>query len=757
MDCVKAHGRLAAALLGVLALGPVGCGGGGSSPDLGIMDNGLADVGVMDDMAVDLGVGDSSMPVDATQPLDGGNTPERGVLEVLTGETATGFTDGVGLLARMNGIAGAEISPDGSTLYVADTFNSLIRRIDIATGAVTTIVGAPGQAAVADGVGLEARVSSPRGTGMAPDGSAFYFADSNTIRRVALPSLETTVLAGVPGMSGYVDGTGDEARFAFLVHDIEVSADGGTLYLADRSNRVIRALDLTTLAVTTVAGVQHTGPTLHADGVGDVVRLSGLGGMARVGDALYFADTFNNCIRRFDLTSGEVSTVAGDPTQQGNQDGVGSAATFDIPQQLSSDGTYLYVMGFNGVIRRVRLSDYTVDTILGDALDVRPLDGVGADVRLGVSFGPSPIDAVNGVLYFNDRDANSFRAVSLATLSTTTLAGASDPTGDRDGTFAQARFSGPADVVCEADGRRCYVSDAGNHTVRLLDRTTGQVSTLAGAPGDADIDDGAFADARFASPQGLALDEANSRLFVADQANHTVRVLDLEAETVSTLAGEPELSGDADGVGAAARFSSPVGLALNGAADVLYVADAGNSAIRRIVLSTASVELVAGEPGTSGDADGTFAEARFRSPRSLLFGADGTTLYVADRSAHVVRVLDLNASTVSTLVGVGGESGVADGTLDEARLSGPSDLALSPDGALLVAELQNGIVRRIVLSGTTETWLGNPATRGNIPSGAAVPLSEATLYFPTALTVVGNDLLLLAEDAVLEARPDGTW
>ena len=504
----------------------------------------------MADAAIDSGVDAGEPPEpDASVPM------ERGTLAVLAGQTSTGYSDGTGAAARFNGAAGAALSADGASLYVADTFNSLIRRVDVATGAVTTLAGQVQQAAVVDGTGREARFDSPRALAITPAGDALFVADSGTIRRVALPSLEVTTVAGIWTMTGYVDGVGDEARFGFLVHDFAFSADGRTLYLADRSNRVLRALDTVSYEVTTVAGAPYTPsfPPQHADGTGADARMT-LGGVTRVGDVFYFADTFNNCLRRFDPATGAVTTVAGDPTMEGNMDGVAGAATFETPQQLTGDADALYVTGFNGVLRRVRLSDFGVETLLGSTSDVRSVDGVGADVRFGVSFGPSPLGA--GVLYFNDRDANSFRPVDLSTLEVTTLVGPTQPVGARDGSFAESRFHGPADLACAPDGVLCFVSDEWNHTIRVLDREAGTVATLAGAAGEPGSDDGAFADARFAGPTGLALDPEADVLYVADSANHTVRRLDLSARTVTTLAGAAELSGAADGGASVARAST---------------------------------------------------------------------------------------------------------------------------------------------------------------------------------------------------------
>ena len=210
-------------------------------------------------------------------------TPARDTVELIAGSTATGFADGVGAAARFSGPSGAVLSADGATMYVADTFNALLRTIDVATGATRTVAGRLQVQSVVDGVGAAARFQSPRAMAITNDGATLYVADGPTVRRVDTRSWSVTTIAGTAGMSGYVDGAGATVRLGFLLHSFALSDDERTLYIADRSNRVLRALDVSAAPMTgevrTVAGTRYTGADVHADGVGAAARFSGLGAM----------------------------------------------------------------------------------------------------------------------------------------------------------------------------------------------------------------------------------------------------------------------------------------------------------------------------------------------------------------------------------------------------------------------------------------------------------------------------------------------
>ena len=159
------------------------------------------------------------------------------------------------------------------------------------------------------------------------------------------------------------------------------------------------------------------------------------------------------------------------------------------------------------------------------------------------------------------------------------------------------------------------------------------VTTLAGSAGEASTNDGVGSAARFYFPAGMAVDGAMN-LYVADQANYTIRKI-TPAGLVTTLAGSPGNYGSADGTGTAARFGifgvygtgGPYGVAVDSAGNV-YVADTSNNTIRKVT-PAGSVTTLAGSPGQYGSVDGFGGAARFAYPSGVAVDKAGN-LYVAD-------------------------------------------------------------------------------------------------------------------------------
>jgi hypothetical protein len=163
------------------------------------------------------------------------------------------------------------------------------------------------------------------------------------------------------------------------------------------------------------------------------------------------------------------------------------------------------------------------------------------------------------------------------------------------------------------------------------------------------------------------------------------------------------------------------------------------------------VETLVGDE--SAVADGPAAEATVEYPAGLVWDAARERLFFVEEDASVVRVLDLRAGEVRTVAGRARETGPADGALLDARFLMPSGAAYSRgEDALYVTDGGNGSVRRIDLgAGVVTTWLGDPSLQGN--SAGAAPFESATLFMPHDPMIAGGALGLLAEGALLLARP----
>jgi hypothetical protein len=248
-----------------------------------------------------------------------------------------------------------------------------------------------------------------------------------------------------------------------------------------------------------------------------------------------------------------------------------------------------------------------------------------------------------------------------------------------DGTMEEARFNHPSGLALLANGSG-YISDSGDHVIRFVDGDGGTVSTFAGNT-NSGSNDGTGTAARFAGPEGLALDIAGN-LFVADTLNSTIRKI-TPAGGVTTFAGTAGQIGNVNGTGAAARFELPCALCFDPAGN-LYVADRGNHTIRKITQSGV-VTTLAGKAGQSGHKDGSGASALFHTPRGIVYDPVLKALFVTDSANVVIRKITLAGAT-TTYAGSPGASGIADGLFANARFIDPRGITTLGDGTLIVTD-----------------------------------------------------------------------
>jgi hypothetical protein len=163
---------------------------------------------------------------------------------------------------------------------------------------------------------------------------------------------------------------------------------------------------------------------------------------------------------------------------------------------------------------------------------------------------------------------------------------------------------------------------------------------------------------------------------------------------VTTIAGSAGASGYADATGSAALFHGPQGLVFDSSGN-LFVADTNNNAIRKLIISTRAVTTVAGGAVGAGSADGPVAQAQFHFPSGIGIDTAGS-LYVADTDNHLLRRI-APSGAVSTLAGLAGSSGNADGTGSAARFNFPTGLAVSSAGDVYLADTGNKTIRLCVV------------------------------------------------------------
>lgn len=348
---------------------------------------------------------------------------------------------------------------------------------------------------------------------------------------------------------------------------------------------------------------------------------------------LYIADTANHVLRLVDLVTGAIPTLVGTVGQCGSSGDYGPAAAAQLCQPhsvaLDSQNRRLYISdSANHAIRRL---DLTLGTIPEDRIHV-------ADNGNYVNSGT--IITVVGQIGIRGRSGDG-------------------------GPPNKALLNFPAGVALDQVAQKLYVADSENHVVRLVDLRLGVISTIAGVLGmpGGHGDGGPAVSARMRFPMGVAFDppspspapspspsppevlpsSASYRqgLYVADSGNHIVRRVELSSGVISTIAGMlgvPGTAGDGardGGPATAARLRHPGNLALDAAAQQLYVAGSANPAVRRVDLATGAIFAAVARPGL-------YASSGDGGPVGLALDQVSRKLYMAEAYNHVVRYVDLS-------------------------------------------------------------------------------------------------------------------
>jgi sugar lactone lactonase YvrE len=280
-----------------------------------------------------------------------------------------------------------------------------------------------------------------------------------------------------------------------------------------------------------------------------------------------------------------------------------------------------------------------------------------------------------GNLYVSDSFNSTIRKITLAGV-VTTIAG-NGAIGYTDGAAVTAQFYSPQGIVIDGQGN-IYVADLGNNVIRKI-TAAGVVSTFAGN-GTAGYVDGAANVAQFKGPHGLAID-GQGNIYVADRGNNLIRKI-TSAGVVSTLAGKPT-GGYADATGTSALFSNPNGVAVDGSGNV-YVADQGNSAIRKITAAGVVTTLVGGV--------GQPLLVNF--PTGLALDAQAN-IYITDEGGRILESTTSNA--LYNLAGKLNSVGFNDGSGSSALFNNPQALTVTSNGNIYVADQNNSAIRKITI------------------------------------------------------------
>lgn len=320
----------------------------------------------------------------------------------------------------------------------------------------------------------------------------------------------------------------------------------------------------------------------------------------------------------------------------------------------------------------------------------------------------------------------------------TTFAGGSY--GHLDGIGTIAKFRAPEGIAVDKNGN-VYTTEYGSSIVRKI-TPDGIVSTLAGKDSALGFADGISHEARFNRPHGIAVDKFLN-VYVADMKNCTIRKISPNGK-VETVAGVPKVEGSSDGKSSKATFNQPEGIAVN-SKGYIYVADTYNFIIREIS-TDGNVKTIAGKAGIAGSADGKAVQSRFNMPIGIAIdGEDNIYVVDADYDGNApgnctIRKINTKG-VVTTLAGITGQTGSADGKGSLATFNRPVGITVTKEGIVYIADTEGDIIRKITANGIVSTIGGKYLVEDNQDGKG----NDARFNDPQAIAISDKGVLFIAD------------
>jgi trimeric autotransporter adhesin len=583
--------------------------------------------------------------------------------------------------------------------------------VNKSTGIVTTVAGTGTYGTGGDGgLATSAQLSNPFGIAVDASGN-IYIADTDDhrIRMVTESTGIITTVAGSRDLAEGYSGDGGLATSARLSDPYDIALDAsGNIYIADSSNNCIRMVAKSTGIITTVAGTGISGNGGDS-GPATKAQLSTPSGVAV--DALgniYIADSYDHRIRMVTKETGLMSTVPGSGYHgYGNSrvEAQSVSAQFNGLHGVAVDslGNIYIADTYDHRIRKVVKINGGITTVAGTGKS--GYSGDGGQALLAQFYGPHgvAVDA-SGNIYIADTYDNRIRMVTKSTGIITTVAGTGVDvySGDR-GQATSAQLSNPHGIAVDASGN-IYIADSYDHRIRMVTVNSEIITTIAGTGVSGYSGDGGQATSSQLSNSSDVAVDASGNIYLADSSNSCIRIVK-SSGVITTIAGSGVhgYSGDG-GQATSAQLSDPHGVAVDVLGNI-FIADSSNSCIRMVTKSTGIITTVAGTgvSGYSGDG-GQATSSQLSKPNDIAVDLSGN-IYIADTYDNRIRMVTKDSRIITTVAGTGvsGYSGDG-GQAVEAQISRPRGIAVHPNGKLYIADSTNNCVRIISPLDMPSSW-----------------------------------------------------
>ncbi len=715
------------------------------------------------------------------------------IITTFAGNGSSGFSGDNGLAtAAKIGFPGRIAIDDTSNVYFADTYNNRIRKISASTGIITTVAGTGTAGYNGDGaLATASQLNYPFGVAVDHYGN-IYIADTynNRIRKISATTKLISTVAGTTS-SGY-NGDNISAITAQLNQPNSVCLDNaGNIYFTDQINNRVRKVAISTGNISTIAGSGSSG-YMGDNGTAIYAQLNSPSGIALdANNNIYIADLNNHRIRKVTVSTGVITTIAGNGTGAYVEDGVAATLTsLSLPHDVFvTTAGHVFIADYgNGRIRKINASTGIISTVAGDgSASFAGDNGPATSAKLNMPISIRVDNAGNYFIsdYFNRRirkvtqpvfvnntisGAQTICAKSSATISGTIPTGC---TGVITYTWLNSTVSATSGFTSIANSnlqnftttnltkntwfKRLAVTsgcnvDTSAAVLITVDIPIGKneigatatMSRITGSPtgSDGSTGDGGLAiNAKFRSPIGICTDSANN-IFIADAGNHRIRKINASTGIISNFAGTSSITFNGDSIVAtAASLYSPSGIAINPNGD-LFICDRGHDRIRMVSKATGLITTYAGT-GTSGyDGDGLSAKlAKINNPLFLTFDAAGNLFFV-DCENYRIRKVNRITGVISTIAGTGVNAFSADGILATLANIQPEGVAIDIAGNIYFSERNHHIRKIDLTTGLLSTIAGTGVSSSTGDGGLAI---NAAISYPEGMHIDKYGNLIFAE------------